>query len=111
MELEVHNLFANCMQQQGLSRAERGRQYQGIVPDMRITLPGVGGAGGVGAPGLAAGGLVGQSSSVLHELKVISSSRSRYRPGCKDRAVNKRAGELQKEYQDKANLADRRQGR
>ena len=47
-----------------------------IVPDhMRITLPGVGGGGDrVGAPGLAAGGLAGQHSSVLHELKVISSS-------------------------------------
>ena len=45
---------------------------------MRITLPGVGeraGGEGVGAPGLPAGGLAGQSSPVLHELKVISSSR------------------------------------
>jgi hypothetical protein len=108
--LEVYNLFAHCMQQQGLSRAERARQYQGIVPDMRITMPGVGGPGGVGAPGLAAGGLAGQSSSVLHELKIISSSRSRYRPSWTDRAVDKRSSTLQKEYQDKARAADRRQG-
>ena len=93
VELEVHNLFSSCMQQQGLSSAERGRQYQGIVPDMRITLPGVGGAGGVGAPGLAAGGLAGQSSSVLHKLKIISSCRYRYRPSWKDRAVDIRAAE------------------
>ena len=110
VQLEVFNLFVGCMQQQGLSRAERGRQYQGIVPDMRITLPGVGGPGGVGAPGLAAGGLAGQSSSVLHELKVISSSGSRYKPTWTDRAVDVRAGKLQKEYNEKAQGADRRQG-
>ena len=89
----MFNLFVGCMQQQGLSRAERGCQYQGIVPDMRITLPGVGGPGGVGAPGLAAGGLAGQSSSILNELK-----------------VDVRAGKLQKEYNEKAQGADRRQG-
>ena len=52
------------------------------MPDLRRTLPGVGGGGGegVGAPGLPAGGLAGQSSPVLHELKVISSSRTWYKP-------------------------------
>jgi hypothetical protein len=110
-QMEVHNLFAGVMQQQGLSRAERARQYQGIVPDLRITLPGVGGGGNrVGAPGLAAGGLAGQQSSVLHELKVISSSRSRYKPAWTKRAVDVRAGKLQDEYEKKARAADRRQG-
>ena len=80
-QLEVHNLFAGVMHQPGLSRAEQARQYQGLVPDMRITMPGVGyEGGGVGAPGLPAGGLAGQSSAVLHELKVISCSSTRYRP-------------------------------
>ena len=80
-QLEVHNLFAGVMHQPGLSRAEQARQYQGLVPYMRITMPGVGyEGGGVGAPGLPAGGLAGQSSAVLHELKVISCSSTRYRP-------------------------------
>ena len=64
----------------------------------------------MGAPGLPAGGLAGQSSSVLHELKIISSSRSRYRPTCEKRAVDVRAGQLQREYLMKARAADRRQG-
>ena len=68
------------------------------------------GNGGVGAPGLPAGGLAGQSSSVLHELKIISSSRSRYRPTCEKRAVDVRAGQLHGEYLMKARAADRRQG-
>ena len=80
-QLEVHNLFAGVMHQPGLSRAEQARQYQNLVPDMRITMPEVGyEGGGVGAPGLPAGGLAGQSSAVLHELKVISCSSTRYRP-------------------------------
>ena len=48
--------------------------------------------------------------SVLHELKIISSSRSRYRPTCEKRAVDVRAGQLQGEYLMKARAADRRQG-
>ena len=77
---------------------------------MRVTLPGVGGGGGVGAPGLPAGGLAGQSSAVLHELKVISCSSSRYKPTWERRAVDIRAGQLQEEYAKKARAADRRMG-
>ena len=109
-ELEVHNLFAAEMRQPGLSRAERLRQFQAIVPDMRITLPGVGRGRGEGAPGLPAGGLAGQASSVLHEIKVISSSRTRYRPARQQRAVDVRASQLQQEYVGKAKAADRRDG-
>lgn len=111
-EVEMHNHFAGVMHQQGLSRAEQMRQYQGIVPDLRITLPGVGGGGGggVGAPGLPAGGLAGQSSPLLHELKVISSSRTWYKPNQAKRAVDGRADLLQGEYERKARAADRRQG-
>ena len=94
----------------GLSRAERLRQFQAIVPDMRITLPGVGRGRGEGAPGLPAGGLAGQASSVLHEIKVISSSRTRYRPARQQRAVDVRACQLQQEYVCKAKAADRRDG-
>ena len=110
-QLEVHNLFAGVMHQPGLSRAEQARQYQGLVPDMRITMPGVGyEGGGVGAPDLPAGGLAGQSSAVLHELKVISCSSTRYRPTRQQRAVDYRASQLQGEYVAKARAADRRQG-
>ena len=111
VELEVFNLFAGLIQQRGLSRAEQARQFQGLVPDMRISMPGVGNGGrGVGAPGLAAGGLAGQSSFILHELKIISSNKTRYRPACQQRAVDVRAAQLQGEYLTKARAADRRQG-
>ena len=108
-EVEVHNLFSGLIQQQGLSRAEKARQYQGIVPDLRIKMPGVGRGQGEGAPGLPAGGLAGQASSVLHEVKVISSSRTRYNPAWRKRAVDVRADQLQGEYVAKARAADRRQ--
>ena len=98
-----------ALQQQGLSRAEKARQYQGIVPDLRIKMPGVGRGQGQGAPGLPAGGLAGQASSVLHEVKVISSSRTRYNPTWQKRAVDVRADQLQGEYVTKAGAADRRQ--
>ena len=60
--------------------------------------------------GLPAGGLAGQSSPVLHELKVISSSRTWYKPNQAKRAVDGRADLLQGEYERKARAADRRQG-
>ena len=47
-------------------------------------------------------------SFVLHELKVISSSKTRYRPSWTDRAVDHRASLLQEEYLQKARTADRR---
>ena len=62
----------------------------------------------VGAPGGRA--LAGQVTSVLHEVKVISSSRSRYKPSWKSRAVDVRAAQLQGEYLAKARAMDRRQG-
>ena len=47
-------------------------------------------------------------SLVLHELKVISCNKTRYRPGWKERDVERRAAALQQEYLDKARKADRR---
>ena len=38
-EVEVFNLLAGSIPQEGLSRMERGRKVQSIVPDMRITIP------------------------------------------------------------------------
>ena len=65
VELEVFNLFAGLVKQDGLSGVEKARQRQALVPDMRITMPDP--AEGVTRP-------------VLHELKVISASKSRYKP-------------------------------
>ena len=64
-----------------------------MVPDFKITLT-----------------RGGQTRPVLHELKVISSSQSRYKPSWKDRAVDKRAGKLHDEYVGKAQNADRLHG-
>ena len=84
-EVEVFNLFAGSIPQEGLNRMERGRKIQSIVPDMRITIP-------------EEGNLVPR----LHEIKIISSSKTRYtvhREGQEaTRAVDKRAGELNAEY-------------
>ena len=123
--MEVFNLFAGEVRQEGLSRAEKNRALQAMVPDMRITMPavglarggaGIGGGGGraegagerVGAPGAAA--LAGQASRVLHELKVISCNSTRYKPTWKERAVDVRARMLPSEYLKKARAADRRSG-
>ena len=55
-EVEVFNLFAGSIPQEGLNRMERGRKVQSIVPDMRITIP-------------EEGNLVPR----LHEIKLINS--------------------------------------
>ena len=68
-EMEVFNLFSGIIQQEGLSRLEKAQQRQGLVPDMRITLPVSGGIGGFGGDGPGSiGSLAGQSSPDLHEL-------------------------------------------
>ena len=92
-EVEVFNLFAASIPQEGLSRMERGRKIQSIVPDMRITIP-----------------VEGSLVPSLHEIKMISSSKTRYsvhREGQDAmRAVDKRAGELATEYLAKARRTD-----
>ena len=50
-EVEVFNLFSRYIPQQGLSRLEKDRDRQGLVPDLKINLT-------VG----------GETSPVLHEL-------------------------------------------
>ena len=79
--------------QQGLARIESGRQRQGMVPDFRITIP-----------------EAGQTRPVLHELKVISFGKTRYKPGSKDRAVDVRARNLHDEYMVKARKVDQQYG-
>ena len=88
-EVEVFNIFSALIPQTGLARIEKESQRQAMVPDFKITL-----------------NSGGQSIQVLQELKVISSSRSRYRPTNKDRGVDMRAYQLNKDCQDKAKNAD-----
>jgi hypothetical protein len=90
VEMEVFNLFSGLIPQQGLARIERDRQRQSMVPDFRITLP-----------------WEGRPRPVLHELKVISCSKTGYKPTMEDRAVDRRAGQLHREYQEKARKTDR----
>ena len=93
-EVEIFNLFAASIPREGLSRMERGRKVQSIVPDMRISIP-------------EEGNFVPR----LHELKIISSSKTRYNPHRQGQeamqAVDKRANELNKEYITKARNTDR----
>ena len=88
---EVFNMFSSCIPQEGLSRLEKGRKRQGLVPDFQLQLP-----SGRGV-----------TESVLAELKVISSCPTRYNPRHQVRAVDKRASELTKEYGRKARTVDR----
>ena len=92
-EVEVFNLFSASIPQEGLSRMERGRKVQSIVPDMRISIP-------------EEGNFVPR----LHELKIISSSKTRYKPHRQgqeaQKAVDKRAEELNSEYIAKARATD-----
>ena len=93
-EVEVFNLLAGSIPQVGLSRMERGRKVQPIVPDMRISIP-----------------EEGNTVPRLQELKNISSSRTRYAPHRQGqeatRAVDTRARELNQEYILKARNTDR----
>ena len=89
-EVEVFNLFSRLIPQAELARYERNRQRQAIIPDLRVVIP-------VG----------GQPTSVLHELKCISVSQSRYKPAGVERAVDLRADQLHEEYVRKAKDVDR----
>ena len=95
-ECEVFNLFARELPQEGLSRIERGRTRQTMVPDFKISIP-------------EAGGRIEQR---LFELKVVSSCPTRYprNPRPEGRAVDNRGKLLQGEYEAKARKADRRFG-
>ena len=110
-DLEVFNLFSAGLRQEGLNRLERHQQRQGLVPDMRIRVPKMPESlrsreGSVMAVGPEQGKPV--ESNVLHKLKVISCSNTRYKPTWTDRAVDRRAGLLQEEYLHKARSADRK---
>ena len=89
----MFNQFAGVIPQEGLSRMERGRKVQSMVPDLRITIP-----------------VQGNPTPRLHEVKMISSSKTRYTPHRQGqeaaRAVDVRAGQLTHEYILKARTTD-----
>ena len=89
---EVFGLFAPYISQQALSRYDRGRKRQGLVPDFRLTI-----ATSTGA-----------TKTQLAELKLISCSESWYAPsaGGKVKATDKRANGLPADYRRKAREAD-----
>ena len=73
---------------------ERGRKIQSIVPDLRITIP-----------------IEGNLVPSLHEIKIISSCKTRYAPHRRGqeatKAVDIRAGQLHQSYVAKARATDR----
>ena len=75
-ECEVFNLFARELLQEGLSRIEKGRTRQTMVPDIKISIPEAG----------------GRSEQRLFEMKVLSSCLTRYprNPRPEGRSVDNR---------------------
>ena len=115
-EMEVYNLFSGLVRQEGLSRLERAQQRQSLVPDLRIAIAPQAVAdaevardlrirGGAGAM-RGGGGTV--EVGVLHEVKIISCSKTRYKSNSLKRAVDARADLLPQEYVNKARGADRK---
>ena len=94
--MKFFNLFVRELPQEGLSRIERGRTRQTMVPDFKIAIPEAG----------------GRNEQRLFELKVVSSCPTRYprNPRPEGRAVDNRGKLLQGEYQAKAKKADRKYG-
>ena len=98
-QCEVFNMFAHLIPQDGLSRMERGRKRQGLVPDFLLELDGE----------------RGQKKDELAELKVICCCPSRYKmfppppPPHREfvKAVDRRARVLTDEYVKKARDVDR----
>ena len=95
-DCEVFNLFSREIPQAGLSRIERGRTRQSIVPDFKISIP----EGG------------GRVTPTLYEMKVISSCKTRYgrNPKPEARAVDIRSELLHGEYTKKARNTDQKFG-
>ena len=90
----MFGLFSHLIPQEGLSRIERGRKRQAMVPDFQLEVP------------CPTGGKV----SKLAELKVINCCPTRYLPWDEDKTVDKRAKLLQGEYKKKARDTDRKYG-
>jgi hypothetical protein len=107
-EREVFNLFSGAVRQQGLNRMEVAMQRQSLVPDLWIAVQPLAVAEAEvarGRPAQELGGAV--EGGVLHEVKIISCNKTRYKPTWTKRAVDVRADKLQQEYIVKAREADR----
>ena len=89
--VEVWGLFSHLIPAQALTRMERGRKRQAIVPDFRIEMP---------TPN-------GGTSPQLAELKIISCCETWYPAGSNTRGTDRRAGRLQQEYRLKVKKVDR----
>ena len=90
----MFELFSHLISQEGLSRLERGRERQGMVPDFMLELP----------------SQTGGKTRKLAELKVINCCSTRYSSGQRGKAVDRRANLIQGEYRRKAREADRISG-
>ena len=88
--VEVWGLFSHLIPAQALTRMEKGRKRQAIVPDFRVEMP---------SP-------TGGTSHQLAELKVISCCETWYPLGGRQRGTDKRAGGLKSEYKRKAKKVD-----
>jgi hypothetical protein len=102
---EVFGAFSSCIPQQGLSRIQRGRARQAILPDFKFELPhqlGGNPAGGNPGGGNPAAGKV----STLAELKTVTFCQSYHYPGATKRGVELRADKLPAEYLKKARDCD-----
>ena len=88
--VEVWGLFAHLIPADSLTRMERGRKRQALVPDFRVALP---------CP-------TGGTKTQLAELKMISCCRSWYTPGSQVRGVDKRAQQHPADYRRKAKKVD-----
>ena len=107
-EQEVFNLFSGAVRQQSLNRMEAAQQRQSLVPNLRIAAQPLAVAEvevARGRPARELGGTV--EGGVLHEVKIISCNKTRYKPTLMKRAVNIRADKLQQEYIEKNREADR----
>ena len=74
--VEVWSLFAHLIPQEALSRMERGRRRQAIVPDFRLEMPSFTGV------------TQGETMPKLAELKMISCCKTWYAPGSNVRGTD-----------------------
>ena len=88
--VEVWGLFSHLIPAEALTRMEKGRKRQAIVPDFRLEMP------------IPTGGTRPQ----LAELKMISCCETWYPAGSRVRATDRRANGLQQEYRKKARKVD-----
>ena len=88
---EVFGLFSHLIPQEGLSRLDRARERQGMVPDFMLEISDP----------------TGTKVNRLAELNVINCCLSHYPLGGKYKAVDWRAGLFKGEYRREAREVDK----